>query len=67
MDSVAGAGEQRSECFSGIIEKLGTGDSVGKSINCHGRQLSQHGRGGDGQDGFFVATVCRNIQVKLFI
>ena len=29
MDSVAGAGEQRSECFSGIIEELDTGDSVG--------------------------------------
>ena len=30
MDSVAG--EQRCECFSGIIEELDTGDSVGKSM-----------------------------------
>ena len=32
MDSVARAGEQRCECFSGIIEELDTGDSVGKSM-----------------------------------
>ena len=51
MDSVAGAGEQRCECFSGIIDELDTGDSVGKSINCHGRQLSQHGKGGPGRGG----------------